>query len=223
MFKILVEGLNKKTLTSLEISFKKEEVAFQNLASNEELVSKTTLEKPNVLILDFGLLDEKTLNFCLKLKKCSKIFLLLIVTLEQLETKQKIKKILETTDFILKPIKLKELETRLTKILQTLKKPLKIIEKKHIKLDINNYELKILGKIKKAAPKELELLYKLMLNENKLFTRAELLEKVWGYKFFGSTRTVDIHIKRLRLKLKEVSNFYTIETIWGVGYKFKIL
>lgn len=223
MFKILVEGLNKKTLTSLEISFKKEEVAFQNLASNEELVSKTTLEKPNILILDFGLLDEKTLNFCLKLKKCSKVFLLLIVTLEQLETKQKIKKILETTDFILKPIKLKELETRLTKILQTLKQPLKILEKKHIKLDINNYELKILGKIKKAAPKELELLYKLMLNENKLFTRAELLEKVWGYKFFGSTRTVDIHIKRLRLKLKEVSSFYAIETIWGVGYKFKIL
>ncbi len=223
MFKILVNGLSKKTLISLANSFEKIKVNFYALNPNENLISKLTLEKPNILIIDFNLLDEKTFNFCLKLKKNSKISVILLVSLKQLEEKSHAKKIIEFNDLITKPIKLKELETRLFKILQNLKKPLKIIEKKHIKLNLNNYELKILGKIKKAAPKELELLYKLMLNENKLFTRAELLDEVWGYKFFGSTRTVDIHIKRLRLKLKEVSSFYAIETVWGVGYKFKTL
>lgn len=223
MFKILVNGLNKKTLTSLADSLKKNEVNFNELKPNENLISKLTLEKPNVLIIDFNLLDEKTFNFCLKLKKGSKISVILLVSLEKLEENSHTKKIMEFNDFTIKPIKLKELKTRLIKILNKHKQPLKIIEKKHIKLNLNNYELKILGKIKKAAPKELELLYKLMLNENKLFTRAKLLEEVWGYKFFGSTRTVDIHIKRLRLKLKEVSSFYAIETVWGVGYKFKTL
>ena len=223
MFKILVKGLNKKTLFSLADSFNKIKVNFYALNPNESLISKLTLEKPNILIVDFNLLDEKTFKFCLKLKKSSKISIILLVSLEQLEEKSHTKKIIEFNDFITKPIKLKEIETRLIKILNKNKQPLKIIEKKDITLDINNYELKVLGKIKKAAPKELELLYKLMLNENKLFTRSELLEEVWGYKFFGSTRTVDIHIKRLRLKLKEVSNSYIIETVWGVGYKFKTL
>ena len=223
MFKILVKGLSKKTLISLADSFKKIKVNLYALNLNENLISKLTLEKPNVLIIDFTLLDEKTFKFCLKLKKSSKISVILLVSLEQLEEKSYTKKIIEFNDFITKPIKLKEIETRLIKILNKHKQPLKVIEKKDITLDINNYELKVLAKLKKAAPKELELLYKLMLNENKLFTRSELLEEVWGYKFFGSTRTVDIHIKRLRLKLKEVSNSHIIETVWGVGYKFKTL
>lgn len=223
MFKILVNGLSKKTLISLADSFKKNKVNLYALNPNENLISKLTLEKPNVLIIDFTLLDEKTFKFCLKLKKSFKISIILLVSLKQLEEKSYTKKITEFNDFITKPIKLKEIETRLIKILNKHEQPLKVIEKKDITLDINNYELKILGKLKKAAPKELELLYKLMLNENKLFTRSELLEEVWGYKFFGSTRTVDIHIKRLRLKLKEVSNSYIIETVWGVGYKFKTL
>ena len=75
---------------------------------------------------------------------------------------------------------------------------------------------------KKAAPKEVELLYKLVTNENVLFTREQLLDEVWGYKYIGSSRTVDVHIKRLREKLKEGFSNWQIETVWGVGYKFEV-
>ena len=88
---------------------------------------------------------------------------------------------------------------------------------------MQKYELKINGKSIDIPPKELELLYFLASNYNRVFSRDQLLDKVWGFDYLGDSRTVDVHIKRLREKLQGVSDRWLIKTVWGVGYKFEFL
>lgn len=87
-------------------------------------------------------------------------------------------------------------------------------------ISLKNYELKIDGKQVSLPPKELELLYHLASNPDKVFTRNQLLDEVWGFDYFGDSRTIDVHIKRLREKLEGVSDKWELKTVWGVGYKF---
>jgi len=86
---------------------------------------------------------------------------------------------------------------------------------------MNEYKLKIDGRDVEVPPKEFELLYFLASHPNQVFTREQLLEQVWGYDYFGDSRTVDVHIKRLREKLP-ANEFWTLKTVWGVGYKFEV-
>ena len=99
-----------------------------------------------------------------------------------------------------------------------------IKEVKWDKLSINltNYELKVDGKQIDTPPKEMELIYHLASNPNRVFTRDQLLDEVWGFDYYGDSRTVDVHIKRLREKLEGVSDKWVLKTVWGVGYKFEV-
>ena len=92
----------------------------------------------------------------------------------------------------------------------------------NLTINLSNYELKINGNIVEVPPKELELLYFLASNPNRVFTREQLLEEVWGFDYFGDSRTVDVHIKRLREKLEGVEANWQLKTVWGVGYKFEV-
>ena len=101
-----------------------------------------------------------------------------------------------------------------------------IIETREVTYDnlvvnMSRYELRVSGKIKDAPPKELELLFYLASNPNRVYTRDQLLDEVWGFEYYGDSRTVDVHIKRLREKLDGVSEQWSIKTVWGVGYKFE--
>jgi DNA-binding response OmpR family regulator len=87
---------------------------------------------------------------------------------------------------------------------------------------MSTYELKIDGKVTEIPPKELELLHYLCSHPNKVFTRDQLLDEVWGYEYFGDSRTVDVHVKRLREKVEGVSDTWSLKTVWGVGYKFEV-
>ena len=93
------------------------------------------------------------------------------------------------------------------------------------KLVVNqdSYELLVDGKRVDTPPKELELLYHLAASPNRVFTRNQLLDEVWGFDYFGDSRTVDVHIKRLREKLEGVSDQWSLKTVWGVGYKFEVI
>ena len=91
------------------------------------------------------------------------------------------------------------------------------------KARLDEYELKLAGKAVDIPPKELELLYFLASNYNRVFTRDQLLDKVWGFDYLGDSRTVDVHVKRLREKLEGVSDKWLLKTVWGVGYKFELL
>jgi DNA-binding response OmpR family regulator len=98
-----------------------------------------------------------------------------------------------------------------------------VVKYENIEISLQKYELKLNGKSVDIPPKELELLYFLASNCNRVFTRDQLLDKVWGFDYLGDSRTVDVHVKRLREKLEGVSDKWLLKTVWGVGYKFEIL
>ena len=96
-----------------------------------------------------------------------------------------------------------------------------VVKFENIEISLQKYELKLNGKAIDIPPKELELLYFLASNCNRVFTRDQLLDKVWGFDYLGDSRTVDVHVKRLREKLEGISDKWTLKTVWGVGYKFE--
>ncbi|MEG1744704.1 MAG: winged helix-turn-helix domain-containing protein, partial [Ruthenibacterium sp.] len=97
-----------------------------------------------------------------------------------------------------------------------------VISYDKLSVDLSRYELKIDGKVVEAPPKELELLYFLSSHPNRVFTRDQLLDEVWGFEYYGDSRTIDVHVKRLREKLENASEQWTLKTVWGVGYKFEV-
>lgn len=128
-------------------------------------------------------------------------------------------------DYIVKPFDMKEVLARVKAVLRRFVKeePKAGKEVKLDKLYINmeNYELRIDGKKMEVPPKEMELLYYLASNPNRVFTRDQLLDAVWGFEYFGDSRTVDVHIKRIREKVEGVSDQWSLKTVWGVGYKLE--
>ena len=131
-------------------------------------------------------------------------------------------------DFIVKPFDMKELSARIKAVLRRYNAHAKagdeeVVRFENIEISLQKYELKINGKAIDIPPKELELLYFLASNCNRVFTRDQLLDKVWGFDYLGDSRTVDVHVKRLREKLEGVSEKWLLKTVWGVGYKFETL
>jgi DNA-binding response OmpR family regulator len=131
-------------------------------------------------------------------------------------------------DYMVKPFDLKELSARIKAVLRRYQNYAapnddEVIKFENIEISLQKYELKLRGKSVDIPPKELELLYFLASNYNHVFTRDQLLDKVWGFDYLGDSRTVDVHVKRLREKLEGVSDKWILKTVWGVGYKFEIL
>ena len=130
-------------------------------------------------------------------------------------------------DFITKPFDMKEVSARVKAVLRRYSghdnDASEVIKFDNLEISLQKYELKLAGKAVDIPPKELELLYFLTSNYNRVFTRDQLLDKVWGFDYLGDSRTVDVHVKRLREKLEGVSDKWTLKTVWGVGYKFELL
>lgn len=126
-------------------------------------------------------------------------------------------------DYIVKPFDPKELVARVKAVIRRSNQEDKsdILEYPNLKIDMQNYQVMYEGKEVQMPPKEIELLYFLAARPNKVFTRDQLLEQVWGFEYFGDSRTVDVHVKRLREKFKD-GEPWQIKTVWGVGYKFEI-
>ena len=129
-------------------------------------------------------------------------------------------------DYIVKPFEMKEVLARIHAVLRRYGAENGESEKKlsfdKLVINLDSYELVVDGRRIDTPPKELELLYHLAASPNRVFTRNQLLDEVWGFDYFGDSRTVDVHIKRLREKLEGVSNQWSLKTVWGVGYKFEV-
>ena len=131
-------------------------------------------------------------------------------------------------DYITKPFEMKEVLARIEAVLRrtdrtgTEKKARRLAFDKLI-IDMDAFELTVDGKKVEAPPKEMELLFYLASSPNRVYTRNQLLDEVWGFDFFGDSRTVDVHVKRLREKLEGISENWSLKTVWGVGYKFEVL
>ena len=130
-------------------------------------------------------------------------------------------------DYIVKPFEMKEVLARIHAVLRRYGAEEGSGEKRlsfdKLVINLDSYELLVDGKRVDTPPKELELLYHLAVSPNRVFTRNQLLDEVWGFDYFGDSRTVDVHIRRLREKLEGVSDQWSLKTVWGVGYKFEVL
>ena len=128
-------------------------------------------------------------------------------------------------DYIVKPFEMKELIARINAVLRRTEIPndtSKRLTFDKLVVDLDSYELIVDGKKIDTPPKELELLYHLASTPNRVYTRNQLLDEVWGFDYFGDSRTVDVHIKRLREKVENISDHWALKTVWGVGYKFEV-
>ena len=131
-------------------------------------------------------------------------------------------------DYITKPFEPKEVIARIKAVLRRTSAPrqdsaneVKEVSYDKLTINLSNYELTVNGKHIDTPPKELELIYHLASNPNRVYTRDQLLDEVWGFEYYGDSRTVDVHVKRLREKLEGVSDKWELKTVWGVGYKFE--
>ncbi len=130
-------------------------------------------------------------------------------------------------DYITKPFDTKEVVARIKAVLRRSapaaahNDAVKEVSYDSLSINLTNYELKVKGSVVDTPPKELELIYHLASNPNRVYTRDQLLDEVWGFEYFGDSRTIDVHVKRLREKLEGVSDKWELKTVWGVGYKFE--
>ena len=129
-------------------------------------------------------------------------------------------------DYVVKPFDSKEVVARIKAVMRR-KVPAaedtdKVVKYDKLVINLTNYELWVDGKQIDTPPKELELIYHLASNPNRVFTRDQLLDEVWSFDYYGDSRTVDVHVKRLREKLEGVSDKWSLKTVWGVGYKFEV-
>ncbi len=181
---------------------------------------------PDIVLLDLMLPVMDGLQVCKEIRKTSAVPIIMLTA--KGETADKITG-LDTgaDDYMTKPFEVKELLARIHAVMRRSEPDDSVKEKKlsfdKLVVNLDSYELLVDGVRVDTPPKEMELLYHLAASPNIVFTRNQLLDEVWGFDYFGDSRTVDVHIKRLREKLEGVSDKWSLKTVWGVGYKFEVV
>ncbi|HIS72501.1 MAG TPA: response regulator transcription factor [Candidatus Scatomorpha pullicola] len=181
--------------------------------------------EPDVILLDIMLPVMDGWQVCKEIRRNSQVPIIMLTA--KGETFDKVSGLeMGADDYVTKPFEVKELIARIHAVMRRADGAAAPVEKKLVydKLVVNldSYELIVDGKKIDTPPKEMELLYHLAASPNRVFTRNQLLDEVWGFDYFGDSRTVDVHIKRLREKLEGVSDQWSLKTVWGVGYKFEL-
>lgn len=182
---------------------------------------------PDLVLLDIMLPKKDGWEVCRQIRECSSKPVIMITAKGEVFDKV-LGLELGADDFVVKPFDMKELSARVRAVLRRANSREReqsndVIKFDNIEINMDEYTLKLKGKSVDIPPKELDLIHYLASNYNRVFTRDQLLDKVWGYDFAGDSRTVDVHIKRLREKLEGVSDKWVLKTVWGVGYKFELL
>ena len=182
------------------------------------------LFRPDLVLLDIMLPVMDGWAVCAKIRETDKTPIIMLTA--KGETEDKVSGLeMGADDYIVKPFEVKELLARVHAVLRRTGDDGKPQSKKltfdKLVINLDSYELIVDGKKIDTPPKEMELLYHLAATPNRVYTRNQLLDEVWGFDYFGDSRTVDVHIKRLREKLEGVSDKWALKTVWGVGYKFE--
>jgi len=181
---------------------------------------------PNLVILDIMLPSMDGWGVCREIRRTSNVPIIMLTA--KGETFDKVAGLeLGADDYVVKPFEPKELIARVHAVLRRYGDNPEGLEKRlsfdKLTINLNSYELLVDSHKVDTPPKELELLYHLAASPNRVYTRNQLLDEVWGFDYFGDSRTVDVHVKRLREKLEGVSTQWNLKTVWGVGYKFELL
>ena len=187
-----------------------------------EGIKKWKSDKPDMLLLDVMMPVMDGWEVCREIRAESDVPIIMLTA--KGETADRVSGLeMGADDYIVKPLEMPEVIARVRAVFRRMA-PDDALEKlsfDNLVIDKQAYDLVIKGKRVDAPPKEIELLYFLASSPNRVFTRAQLLDDVWGFDYFGDTRTVDVHVKRLREKLEGVSDKWELKTVWGVGYKFE--
>ena len=194
----------------------------------DEALKKVLSSPPNLMLLDVMLPGMDGWQVLRETRKSSNVPIIMLTAKD--ETFDKVLGLeLGADDYIAKPFDMKELVARIKAVIRRYQNPEpaegsgKALSFPGLTVNISQYTVNYLGKELEMPPKELELLNFLASHPNQVFTREQLLEQVWGYDYFGDSRTVDVHVKRLREKLTEGEKLgWQIKTVWGVGYKFEV-
>ena len=189
-----------------------------------EAVSAFSEVKPDLVLLDIMLPGLDGWQVCRKLRTLSNVPIIMLSA--KGETFDKVLGLeLGADDYIVKPFETKEVLARIKAVLRrsasSASEQVKEVHFDRLSINLTNYELKVNGVQIDTPPKELELIFHLASNPNRVFTRDQLLDEVWGFDYYGDSRTVDVHVKRLREKLEGVSDKWELKTVWSVGYKFE--
>ena len=181
---------------------------------------------PDLVLLDIMLPGLDGWQICREIRKTSQTPIIMLTA--KGETFDKVLGLeLGADDYITKPFETKEVIARIKAVLRrsgttaTATEAPKEVNFDKLSINLTNYVLKVDGKTIDTPPKELELIFHLASNPNRVYTRDQLLDEVWGFEYYGDSRTVDVHVKRLREKLEGVSDKWELKTVWGVGYKFE--
>ena len=223
--KILIADDDRNICELLKIYLEKEGCNVVLAGDGEEALSKFEAEEPDIILLDVMMPRLDGWQVCRELRKKSDCPIIMITA--KGETFDKVLGLeLGADDYVVKPFEPKEIVARVKAVLRRTGKANAENDKKEVSFDkltvnMTKYELKVDGKVIDTPPKELELLFHLASNPNRVYTRDQLLDEVWGFEYYGDSRTVDVHIKRLREKLEGVSEKWSLKTVWGVGYKFE--
>ena len=223
--KVLIADDDQHIAELIKVYFEKDGFSTVTANNGKKAVELFKSEAPAIVILDVMMPEMDGWQVCREIRRVSNIPIIMLTA--KGETFYKVLGLeLGADDYMVKPFEPKELIARVKAVLRRSDTKEASAEKEivfpNLTINLSNYELKINGNIVEIPPKELELLYFLASNPNRVFTREQLLEEVWGFDYFGDSRTVDVHIKRLREKLEGVEANWQLKTVWGVGYKFEV-
>ena len=225
MLKILLVDDDPNIRQLVNLYLQKEGFEVTMADRGDEALKMFKASPPNLILLDIMLPGMDGWQVCREVRKISNIPIIMLTAKD--ETFDKVLGLeLGADDYVSKPFDMKELVARIKAVsrrFQAADAPEKELVFPGLTININQYTVMYMGKELEMPPKELELLYFLASHPGMVFTREQLLEQVWGYDYFGDSRTVDVHVKRLREKLTEGEKLgWQIKTVWGVGYKFEV-
>lgn len=225
--KILVVDDDPNICDMLRLYLENEGYEVKTASDGAEGVTHFKLYEPDLVLLDIMLPKKDGWQVCREIREVSSRPIIMLTAKGEVFDKV-LGLELGADDFIVKPFEMKELSARIKAVLRRYsahdtQNEDEVVKFDNIEISLDKYELKLKGHSVDIPPKELELLHFLASNYNRVFTRDQLLDKVWGFDYLGDSRTVDVHVKRLREKLDGVSDKWILKTVWGVGYKFELL
>lgn len=223
--KVLIVDDDLNICELLRLYIEKEGFTVVTANDGAEAIKLFDKEKPDLIMLDIMLPGLDGWQVCREIRKTSACPIIMLTAKGEVFDKV-LGLELGADDYVVKPFEAKEIVARIRAVLRRTgtpeEKSVKLVTWDKLSINLTNYELKVDGVQVDTPPKEMELLFHLASNPNRVFTRDQLLDEVWGFDYYGDSRTVDVHVKRLREKIDGVSDKWELKTVWGVGYKFEV-
>ena len=224
---VLIVEDDKNIADLLQMYLEKEGYAVTTASDGGLGLSKFRTIKPDLVLLDLMMPVMDGWAVCKAIREESQVPIIMLTAKSELDDKVTGLKS-GADDYITKPFEMKEVLARIEAVLRrtdrsAAESPVRRLRFDKLTIDMDAFELTVDGRKVDTPPKEMELLFYLASSPNRVYTRNQLLDEVWGFDYFGDSRTVDVHVKRLREKLEGISEQWCLKTVWGVGYKFEVL